>query len=41
MPHSPTAMVSETDIVVTQKGKYRLFFNDITGFYYFMKQPKK
>jgi len=29
------------NILVTQKGKYRLFFNDITGFYYFMKQPKK
>ena len=28
------------NVKVTQKGKYRVLFNDVTGFYSFMKLPK-
>jgi hypothetical protein len=29
------------NVKVTQKGKYRVLFNDVTGFYSFMKLPKE
>jgi hypothetical protein len=30
-----------SNVKVTQKGKYRVLFNDVTGFYSFMKLPKE